>query len=543
MALTQAQIKQYYAEEGNKPNPLSPTAWLASKTAAPATPAVATTPVVTQTQTPVKTTSNTPTLTQEQILNYQRMGVPIPGQTATPTTPAMAGGTDQSALLQQIASIQAQIAQKQKEYKAEVAKESIVKSAASVGLDYPAQALTGSYQLSSDERQAIYDKYGVSNLEATAFQAPEKTYSQIYQQALLDLGVTAKQEAYNSAVAELDALTQSYNEAVDKNNRNPWFSQANLSGINRVAQEAYTKEASRLQAKVTLAANNLESAKSDAQDLASRTYSELEANQQLDQKRLAYLAQKAEAEIAAQTEINRTEAEGEAYRYLSQYAQSVPQDSGLKTQVYDVGGMKILYTYDAQGNVTNKQVLGASGSGGTAMEQQAQSAQVNSLQTTIQTIDTLLGDDAISQVVNKDWKTKLLPLAWERMSFDAKNYIASVEQLISQNTLDTLINAKARGATFGALSDKETQMLRSAASKIGTWTMRDDNQNVLGYSIDANSFKTELNTLKTLANKALSAIQGDGTASSSGITSAEQSYVDSLGIKFNQYGLGFSTAY
>ena len=102
----------------------------------------------------------------------------------------------------------------------------------------------------------------------------------------------------------------------------------------------------------------------------------------------------------------------------------------------------------------------------------------------------------------------MFPLAWERMGNDEKNYIATVEQLISKGTLDALIAAKARGATFGALSDKETAMLRSAASKIGTWAMTDKNDKVLGYAIDKASFEKELKTLKTLADKAIAAITG-----------------------------------
>ncbi len=65
----------------------------------------------------------------------------------------------------------------------------------------------------------------------------------------------------------------------------------------------------------------------------------------------------------------------------------------------------------------------------------------------------------------------------------------------SQLNLDTLIQAKSQGATFGALSDNELRMLASAATKMGTWAKKDGDGNVIGYNVGEKTFKKELDNI------------------------------------------------
>lgn len=92
---------------------------------------------------------------------------------------------------------------------------------------------------------------------------------------------------------------------------------------------------------------------------------------------------------------------------------------------------------------------------------------------------------------------------------ERQNFIATVEQLISQETIDKLIQSKAAGATYGALSDGEREMLSKAASKIGTWRIPDKNGKVIGYEISESLMKKELETIRDLAQKAKDRILGD----------------------------------
>lgn len=95
-------------------------------------------------------------------------------------------------------------------------------------------------------------------------------------------------------------------------------------------------------------------------------------------------------------------------------------------------------------------------------------------------------------------------------AFGAKDeFIGKVEQLVSQEFLDTLISTKAKGATFGALTKPEQDALTNAATAIGQWRMTDkETGKTTGYDIDEQSFKRELNTLVTLAQKAESKARG-----------------------------------
>lgn len=80
-----------------------------------------------------------------------------------------------------------------------------------------------------------------------------------------------------------------------------------------------------------------------------------------------------------------------------------------------------------------------------------------------------------------------------------QNFIGSIEQLREGLTLDTLQQAKANGATFGGLSDGERITLAAAATKIGSWAVKNKNGEVTGYNVDELSFKKELDTINNFA--------------------------------------------
>ena len=85
----------------------------------------------------------------------------------------------------------------------------------------------------------------------------------------------------------------------------------------------------------------------------------------------------------------------------------------------------------------------------------------------------------------------------------------AVHQLTSGLTLQTLIEAKANGATFGSLTDGERSMIASAATKLNDWEIKDDKGNPTGYwNIDEASFKKELQTIQDLSRRALQKSQG-----------------------------------
>ena len=102
---------------------------------------------------------------------------------------------------------------------------------------------------------------------------------------------------------------------------------------------------------------------------------------------------------------------------------------------------------------------------------------------------------------------------------ERQDFIAGVEQLRSGLNLDTLINAKARGATFGALSNQELQVLSSSATQLGTWAITNKDGKVIGYNASEKSVRAELNKINNYAK--LDAILKGADPSSVGVTITE----------------------
>ncbi len=118
----------------------------------------------------------------------------------------------------------------------------------------------------------------------------------------------------------------------------------------------------------------------------------------------------------------------------------------------------------------------------------------------IDNIDTILNDRAIAAAVGSTplARSKLSPYS---LTGERQNFIAGVSQLTSQLTLDNLIQAKAKGATFGALSEGELGILANGASKIDKWAIKDDKGNVKGYNVSEKDFKKELDKINNFAKR------------------------------------------
>lgn len=115
----------------------------------------------------------------------------------------------------------------------------------------------------------------------------------------------------------------------------------------------------------------------------------------------------------------------------------------------------------------------------------------------IEQVSSLLGDSYLNTAVGPNTLARTSLTNFVTGGKD--NFIAGVEQLRSQLNLDKLIQSKAQGATFGALSDAELQVLASAGTRLGTWVKKDSNGNVTGYQIGEGDFKKELDKINNFA--------------------------------------------
>lgn len=133
--------------------------------------------------------------------------------------------------------------------------------------------------------------------------------------------------------------------------------------------------------------------------------------------------------------------------------------------------------------------------GGTPTNQ----AIVDATKDTISTISDLKTHKGLKGTVGVYGVGRWTPLSVDKA--EQRDFIAGVSQLISQETLGSLINLKAKGGTLGALSEKELAILRSTASKISDWEIKDGDR-VVGYEASEADFKRELDRIEMLAKRA-----------------------------------------
>lgn len=103
--------------------------------------------------------------------------------------------------------------------------------------------------------------------------------------------------------------------------------------------------------------------------------------------------------------------------------------------------------------------------------------------------------------------------------------VGQTEQFISKKFLDNLIESKAAGATFGALTKPEQDALTAAATAIGQrriYEGKGEERIVVGYDMAEKDYKREMNTILDLTKKARERVTG------SSFGQDEEAVLDSL---------------
>lgn len=138
----------------------------------------------------------------------------------------------------------------------------------------------------------------------------------------------------------------------------------------------------------------------------------------------------------------------------------------------------------------------------------ASQQKVQALQDKVSLIDSLLTSKGLAGSVGAYGIGRFTPFTADKT--ERKEFAAGVNQLINQETINTLLDLKQQGGTLGALSDQERILLQSATSKIGSWMIRDSAGNPTGeFEVSESAFKDELNRLKELTQKAIDRAGGD----------------------------------
>lgn len=216
-----------------------------------------------------------------------------------------------------------------------------------------------------------------------------------------------------------------------------------------------------------------------------RTYNEkFTAAKTLQDTKLSVMKSLAEkgASTSVQLAVQNATSPEEAMRIAAPYLAEV---GDVSTQVVDLEGKKVLINSKTGETI---RVLGGEEAANTALQTAQQKSNIELVDSLRKTLSTAVGPTALSRLSFTE------PITGRRGTT-----IAGIEQLRSQLSLDSLINAKARGATFGALSEGELGILSNSATKIGSWAIKDKNGNITGYKASEKDFNKELDKINNFA--------------------------------------------
>ena len=127
-------------------------------------------------------------------------------------------------------------------------------------------------------------------------------------------------------------------------------------------------------------------------------------------------------------------------------------------------------------------------------------AAVQALSSRLELIDEILGSDVLDSMVG--------PRALARIGGpfslgERQAFAGVVAQLTDLETLNNLIQIKAQGGTFGALSEKELQVLQNSATKLNAWAIKEDGVPTGKFAVSEKAFREEVNKLRDSTKRLL----------------------------------------
>ena len=144
------------------------------------------------------------------------------------------------------------------------------------------------------------------------------------------------------------------------------------------------------------------------------------------------------------------------------------------------------------------------------------------LQGKIDLIDTIISHPGLTKSVGPSRLARFTPFDADVLTGEVADFAASVNLLVGRETIDTLINLKARGGTLGALSDQERVLLERSATKIGSWEIKKDGFGTGRYKVSEEDLITELNRIKGLAQVAKARALGGGVPGTETVTEEDE---------------------
>lgn len=325
------------------------------------------------------------------------------------------------------------------------------------------------------------------------------------------LGIDQKQQTVNDLTAKLSAINAEAG-ATSLTEGGQFSTKAVSGAVQSQIERERAIRALPVSAELQAAQGNLTAANNQLTTLVQLVQKDIDNKYQYQKDQINYAMQYADADqkAALQKQADALEAKKEANQNLTTLKQTFIE-AAIKAGDYKTAGALAAAT-----DTATLQSLGGKIGGGTSSSGTLQ--QANS-QSNIKNIDDVLKNPALSSAVGTSFITRaptgflgtlgavasligipsVLKGTYEKLTGNQQNFIAGVSQLQNQLSLDSLIQAKAKGATFGALSEGELNLLSQSATKLNSWAQKDSNGNVTGYNASEKDFKAELDKINNFA--------------------------------------------
>ena len=237
------------------------------------------------------------------------------------------------------------------------------------------------------------------------------------------------------------------------------------------------------------------------------------------------------------------------FEYVGNQSSKISPEAKSYVDIYNAGTMDIetiltkLWTSKEITPLKNEIINAVASQWGKPTRTETDPA-VASLITRLADIKFLKDDPFLTTVVgtNSLWRTSLSNFysGWK------DEYLSKVKQFFASDVLQSLIDAKAKGATFGALSDSELAQLKNASNALAGRAVYDW-ENIIWFKWSEESFKEELQKLAVKTQDAINRMTGkqnqlpeqpvpqkEWTTKTGAITPLEQVELDSLYSQVNK---------
>ena len=305
--------------------------------------------------------------------------------------------------------------------------------------------------------------------------SPTNMLPQLIRQVMEATGLHNVLSNINNISKEIEDLSNERDDKIQQINDNPFNSAGTKEKQAQILMDKYEQKISNRVNRLTLMQNSYSQARQEAQFAVSTAIGLYDKQRTFDYQMI-------------QDSLDREEKAMEATRKLGEKdLQFVSGTANQPSGIFDRKTGTFIPAGGGKGGV----------GGGMAVGSSVGQLQLATAKANVDLIAGLTVDSYLSGAVGPNPLARLSPSSV--FTGGKANFIAGVQQLSDQLKLDKLIQAKAQGATFGALSDNELRVIASAATKIGTWTIKDKDGNVVGYNANEATFKAELDKINNFA--------------------------------------------